>query len=102
MQGRIRYLGNLSALSTVTITATEIHNYTPPVHPTFADQIARTFNESLDDLIDFGKAVVLFAVALAPWLPLILVAGAGAPRDRAQARPGHSRPGPVVLTRPGP
>ena len=48
MQGRIRYLGNLSALSTVTLNVTEVRNYTPPVHPTFgnADR-ARTFNDSL-------------------------------------------------------
>jgi len=102
MQGRIRYLGNLSALSTVTVTVDEIHNYTPPVHPTFADQIKRTFNESLGTLIDFGKAVVLLAVALAPWSPLILIAALvvlGIVRRLLRTR---NRQEPVVLTRPGP
>ena len=65
--------GNVSSLSTVTITATEIRNYSPRSSPTFATQIARTFHDSLEELIGLGKAVVLFAVALAPWLPLLLV-----------------------------
>ncbi len=73
MQGRIRYLGNLSALSTVTLSVSEVHNYKPPVRPTFAGQIDRTFHESLENLIDLSKAVVLFAVALAPWLPVLIV-----------------------------
>jgi hypothetical protein len=74
MQGRLRFLANLSALSTVTITATELKDYKPPVIPTFATEIARTFQGSLQLLTDFGKAVVLFLVALAPWLPFILLA----------------------------
>ncbi len=72
MQGRIRYLGNLSALSTVTLTVSEVRDYVPPIRPTFAGQVARTFHESLETLIGFGKGTVLFAVAIAPWLPLVL------------------------------
>jgi hypothetical protein len=67
-QGRIRLLSHLSALSTITITAVEIKNYTPPVSPTFPTQIARTFALSVAQLADFGKAVLLFCVAVAPWL----------------------------------
>jgi hypothetical protein len=74
MQGRIRFLANLSSLSTVTITATEIHDYKPPVRPTFARQIGRTFEGSLDHLVEFGKAIVLFVVAIAPWLPVLVIA----------------------------
>lgn len=99
MQGRIRYLGNLSALSTVTLSVTEIHNYKPPVRPTFAGQIARTFQQSLERLIEFGKAVVLFAVALAPWLPVLIVLALVILWVRK--RLFRRRP-PVVLTRDGP
>jgi hypothetical protein len=73
MQGRIRYLANHSALSTVTIQATEVRGYTPEESPTFATQIVRTFRNSLDELLGFGKALVLAIVAIAPWLPLILL-----------------------------
>jgi hypothetical protein len=75
MQGRLRYLANQTSLSTVTITATELRDYTPPVSPTFAAQIGRTFHDSLGLLTGFGKAVVLIVVALVPWLPVIAVAG---------------------------
>jgi hypothetical protein len=98
MQGRIRYLANLSALSTVTITATEVRNYTPPVEPTFATQVARTFRRSVETLTELGKAVVLAAVAVAPWVPLLVVMALPFVIlwRRAVRRP------PVVLTRTGP
>src|SRR5262249_34757937 len=73
MQGRIRYLTNVSALCTVTITATEIKNYTPPVAPTFATEIGRTFSASLVNLARFGRAIVLMVVAITPWLPLLVL-----------------------------
>jgi hypothetical protein len=73
MQGRIRYLSNVSALSTVTITATEIKNYTPPVAPTFATEIGRTFSASVINLTRFGRAIVLMIVAITPWLPLVVL-----------------------------
>lgn len=99
MQGRIRYLANVSALSTVTITASEVRDYTPPVRPTFATEIARTFGNSLDALANFGKAVVLIAVAVAPWLPVLLLTLVpvlwGVRKSRAARRP-------VVLNRAGP
>ena len=101
MQGRIRYLGNLSALSTVTVTVSEIHNYVPPVHPTFAGQIARTVHESLEGLIHFGKIAVLFVVALSPWMPLILVL-ALLLRWWVRKLSRAARRGPVVLTPPAP
>ncbi|MCA1685116.1 MAG: DUF4349 domain-containing protein [Planctomycetia bacterium] len=101
MQGRTRYLGNLAAMSTVTLTVTEIRNYAPPVRPTFAGQIARTFHESLESLVVFGKAMVLFAVALAPWVPVLWVLGLMFLwLVRRLNRAG--RRGPVVLTRPVP
>jgi hypothetical protein len=98
MQGRIRYLANLSALSTVTITATEVRNYTPPVEPTFATQIARTFRRSVETLTELGKAVVLAAVAVAPWVPLLILMALPFVLVWRRA----VRRTPVVLTRTGP
>jgi hypothetical protein len=71
MQGRIRYLANLSSLSTVTITATEIKNYKPPQAPTFATQIARRFSDSVDSLAAFGRGLVLLVATLVPWIPVV-------------------------------
>ena len=73
MQGRLRALGNLTTLATVTITASEIKDYVPPQAPTFATRISRTFGESLDNLKSFGEAIALFVVAIAPWLPVLIV-----------------------------
>jgi hypothetical protein len=70
-QGRLRYLANVSALSTVTITASELRDYKPPISPAFSTQIGRTFFNSLELLIDFGKGIVLLVVAGLPWLPVV-------------------------------
>jgi hypothetical protein len=71
MQGRLRFLANLTSLSTITITATELKHFTPPVEPTFAAQVGRTFRESFRLLTDFAKGVVLVVVAAAPWIAVL-------------------------------
>jgi hypothetical protein len=73
MQGRIRYLANLSSLSTVTISASEVKTYTPPERPTFATRIGRTFGASVESLQRLCENVVLALVALAPWVPPLAV-----------------------------
>jgi hypothetical protein len=74
MQGRLRFLANRADLSTITITATELKNYTPPQPVTLATQISTTFFGSLNALIALGESLLLVAVALVPWLPLIVIA----------------------------
>lgn len=93
MQGRLRLLADRTELSTITIEATEWKDYKPPIAPTFPTQLGRTFFNSVDNLFSFGKAMAMVAVALLPWLPLILVgllllrwlirANRGSPRNRA-------------------
>lgn len=73
MQGRLRFLANRADLSTVTITATELKDYKPPAPVTLASQVSTTFFRSLDALIAFGRSVLLVAVALLPWLPVIVL-----------------------------
>ncbi len=70
-QGRLRYLANVSALSTVTVTASELRDYTPPISPTFSTQVGRTFFNSVQLLVDFGKGLMLLVVAGLPWLPVV-------------------------------
>ena len=71
MQGRLRYLTDRVALTTVEITAYERHNYTPPEAPTFAGKIATTFGDSLASLRRFAEGWVLVLVALGPWLVVL-------------------------------
>ncbi len=73
MQGRLRFLANRAELSTVTITATEWKDYTPPAPMTFQAQLSHTFFRSLDGLVSFGKTILLLLVALVPWTPLIVI-----------------------------
>jgi hypothetical protein len=74
-EGRLRLLSNLSALATLDVTMHEVKDYVPPQAPTFGNQISSTFSGSLDALTQVGKAVVLAAVALFVWLPLLAVVG---------------------------
>jgi Domain of unknown function (DUF4349) len=73
MQGRLRFLANRADLSTVTITATELKDYTPPQPVTVAARIQTTFFGSLDALAAFGTSLLLIVIALVPWLPLIAI-----------------------------
>jgi Domain of unknown function (DUF4349) len=75
LEGKIRLLENLSSLATLTLTIREREKFEPPP-PTVADfptQVARTWEKSLHGLIDLGKAVVLWAVGWALWIPLLAV-----------------------------
>jgi hypothetical protein len=71
IQGRLKLLGHLTELTTVTITLTERKGYVPPTAPTFGTTIGRTFEGSISALTSFGQGIVLILVALAPWLPVI-------------------------------
>ena len=67
MQGRMRVLQNLTSLTTITVSIEEVKDYVPPAPPTFGTEIARSFSGSFGGLINFGKGLVLLAVALLPW-----------------------------------
>jgi len=73
MQGRLRFLANRAELSTVTITATEWKDYTPPVAMTLQAQLGHTFFGSLRALSTFGKSLLFVLVALVPWIPFIAI-----------------------------
>lgn len=80
-QGRRNFLQNRVQLSTINLTLREVKDYKPPTAPTFGTRISDTFSASWEAVVEFGKGVVLFGVALAPWaplwLPLVLVAAWG-------------------------
>jgi polyhydroxyalkanoate synthesis regulator phasin len=78
LEGKIRVLENLSALATLTLNVREREKYAPPppVVADFSTQIARTWSDSLLGLVNLGKAIVLWAVGWAIWIPLLVVGGA--------------------------
>jgi hypothetical protein len=73
MEGRLRYLANLTSLATVTVTASEIKGYVPPQSPTLGTKLARSFAGSVETLKELGETLLIGIVAVMPWLPLIAV-----------------------------
>jgi hypothetical protein len=74
-EGKIRVLDNLSSLATLTVNVREREKFEPPP-PTVADfptQVARTWENSVHALVDLCKAVILWSVNWAIWIPLIIV-----------------------------
>ena len=65
----------LRALATLTVNVREREKFQPPppVAADFPTQIARTWSASVQALVDRLKAIVLWAVDWAIWLPLLLV-----------------------------
>jgi hypothetical protein len=76
IEGRLKYLGNQTELSTLTLTLREEKAPgPPPAPPGFGERIAQTFLRSVTSLREFAEELTLFVVALAPWLPVLLLLG---------------------------
>jgi hypothetical protein len=97
LQGEHKRLADLTALTTVNVTLREIKNYVPPQAPpppTFGSTLGSTFSDSVGALVSFFKGVVLCAVAVAPWLPLvgIVLVPVWVIRRRLKRRPANEPP----------
>jgi hypothetical protein len=75
LEGKIRVLENLSSLATLTLNIREREKYAPPapVVAGFGTQISRTWDGSITNFVDLGKAIVLWTVSWAIWLPFMLI-----------------------------
>jgi hypothetical protein len=73
MEGRVKHLDDAIKMTTIAVSAREERDYVPPQSPSFSTEIGKTWGGSLESLQGLGKWIVLFAVALGPWLPFILV-----------------------------
>jgi hypothetical protein len=76
IEGRLRLLRDLTALSTATIHATEVREYIatqPGGFPTFGERVSTAWTRTLDALVQFGQWIVILAVAAAPWLGVLAV-----------------------------
>jgi hypothetical protein len=72
MQGRLRYLTDRVALTTIEITAYERRDYRPP-EATLAGRIAFTFWQSLDLMRLMVEGCLLVLVGILPWLVAFLL-----------------------------
>lgn len=72
IEGRLRFLADRVALTTITIHAHEQRGYRPQ-QATLTGKIASTFWNSIDGMRTVAEGALLAAVALGPWLVLLLV-----------------------------
>jgi hypothetical protein len=76
MKSRQKVLDNLTSLTKVDVWIYERGAYIPVETPDFSSRSSRTFAGSLNALIQFGQTLALIAIALAPWLAVILLLAA--------------------------
>jgi len=74
IEGRIRYLANQADMSTVTITLVEVKDFVPQGSPSLGTRTGRAFSGSIESMKEMGSALLVFAVAAAPWvIPLAIL-----------------------------
>lgn len=74
-KGQLQRWDKETAFATIHLDLFDRRGYVPPTAPAFGTTIGRTFEGSLQALVDTGKALVLAAVAVAPWLAVLAVLG---------------------------
>lgn len=76
MEGRVRYLSDRVAMSTITITMREEALFVAPAPvtpPTFATRISQVFFQSLAALQELAEEIVLCVVAILPFAMVLFV-----------------------------
>ena len=82
-EGQLNLWKELTDLTTVTVTLREKQPFVPlkgpalAEVPTFDMRASKTFTDSWEVLVKIGQGVGLCAIALTPWLPVLLVVGVG-------------------------
>ncbi len=72
MEGRVKRIDAVTTMTTVEISARELRDYVPPQTASFSTEIGRAWSGSMAVLQNFGKSLVLVAVAAVPWLPVVV------------------------------
>ena len=68
----MRVLKDKVTMATLTVHVREDKDYVPPQALSFGDRIGEIWGKSIDALVAFGKGIVLFLVAIFPWLLVIV------------------------------
>lgn len=72
-QGRLKRWDKETSYSTVIVKMEQRKEYDPAGTPGFGTTLSRTWEGSLDALLTFGKGLVIFVVAVTPWLAVFLL-----------------------------
>lgn len=73
MEGRLRVLNDLTALTTVKLSIDELGAYDPAEAPTYVNRVSRAFSSSIETLVSTAKSFSIALIFLAPWLGVLLV-----------------------------
>ena len=73
MQGRLRVLADLTALSTVNLQIAEVKTYVPLEAPTFATLVTRKWEATVEDLTGVGQWIILTSIGTVPWALIMTV-----------------------------
>lgn len=73
MEGRLRVLSNLTAMSTVTLEVREIKDYVPEEAVTYATRVRRAWQASIAALGETAQVLSILLVALLPWIGVLLI-----------------------------
>ena len=82
-EGQLRLWADLTELTTVTVHFREKRKFIPEEKAkdqevaTFRMQAGKTWSDSWDSVLGFGQWLILAAIALTPWLPIIVVTAGG-------------------------
>ncbi len=74
-QGQLERLDDQVSLSTVTLKVSTRRVYTAGAEPSLGERMSDTLGSSWAALVTAGRVVLLFAVAILPWLVPLLLAG---------------------------
>jgi hypothetical protein len=73
MEGRLRVLSNLTAMSTVTLDVREIKGYVPEEAASYGTQVRRAWRGSVTALGATAQAFSILLIAVLPWIGVILI-----------------------------
>ena len=72
LEGQMRVLKDKVTMATLTVYVREDKDYVPPQALSFGDSIGEMWGKSIAVLVTFAKGIVLFLVAIFPWLLVIV------------------------------
>ena len=75
VEGRLRVHKDLTSLTTINLSVTEVKDYVPEEAATYATRVRRAFQSSITALVATMQGLSILAVAAAPWLAVILALG---------------------------
>lgn len=76
MQARLRVLSDLTALTTVDLSVSEIRQYVPAETPTLTTRMRRAVEGSYEAIVASGENLLVALAAAVPWSPLVALVAA--------------------------